>query len=212
MITTSNRSQPSRLLLALVFLCLTTTGIAAPLLVTIEPDAYAHQQVLNTVSPYVTLTTAVPPSNDPTPFAVVAYTDAAGASTGTKVFAHGGGIPFWADIRKLRMDFHAPVTSVSLDFIADGFFGNSYAGRLEAYSAAGVLLTSDDTALLAGGQHETMTVTAPVIAYALAYPPLDPFGDLDHLQFSVVPEPATLVMLATVPLAALTLRRRPKTA
>jgi len=210
MITTSNQSQPLRLLLALAFLSLTTTSIAAPLLVTIEPDAYAHQQVLNTVSPYVTLSTAVPPSNDPT-FAVVAYTDAAGASTGTKVFAHGGGIPFWADIRKLRMDFHVPVTSISLDCIASGFFSNSYAGRLEAYSAAGVLLTSDDTNLLVGGQHETMTVTAPTIAYALAYPPLDPFGDLDHLQFSAVPEPTTLLMLAASPLAALTLRRRSKT-
>jgi hypothetical protein len=208
--TTSNRSQSSRLLIALAFLPLTTTSVAASLLVTIEPDNYADSQKLNTISPFVVLSTAVPPSNVGT-FDVLAYIDAAGASTGTKVFAQGPGVPFWNDTRKLRMDFLAPVSSVSLDYIASGFFDNSYAGRLEAYSTQNVLLASDDTALLTGGQHKTMIVSAPKIAYALAYPPLDPFGDLDHLQFSVVPEPATLLMLATGPLAALTLRRRPKT-
>jgi hypothetical protein len=91
------------------------------------------------------------------------------------------------------------------------FFGNSYTGRLEAYSAVGVLLASDETASLVGGQHETMTVTAPNIAYALAYPPADPFGDLDHLQFSAVPEPSTLLLLATSVLTTFTFRRRPKT-
>src|SRR5215207_7254713 len=90
---------------AIMFLLILIARItfSAPIQVTIEPDAYAHTQLLNTISPFVTLSTAVPPSDSPT-FNVVAYTDAAGASTGTNVFAHGGGIPFWATIRKLRMD------------------------------------------------------------------------------------------------------------
>jgi hypothetical protein len=197
--------------LAIVFLLLAMTKTAATnaVPITIEPDNYADGQVLNTISPFVTLSTAVLPSNNPT-FDVVAYTDTPGASTGSKVFAHGGGVTFWADIRKLRMDFLVPVTSISLDYIARGFFDNSYAGRLEAYSAAGTLLTSDDTALLFGGQHEMMTVTAPNIAYALAYPPLDPFGDLDHLQFTAVPEPGSLLMLVATAPAAFTFRRRRK--
>ena len=109
------------------------------------------------------------------------------------------------------MVFFVPVTSISIDYIASGFFDRSYSGRLEAYTQHNVLVASYNTALLKGGQHETMTVSAPNITYALAYPPLDPFGDLDHLQFTVVPEPATLLMLATIPIAALTLRRRTKT-
>jgi hypothetical protein len=180
---------------------------AAPISVAIEPDSYADAQILNGVSAFVTLSTAVPPSNAPT-FDVVAYTDPAGASTGAKVFAHAGGIPFWSTIRMLRMDFSARVTSISLDYTASGFQSNTYAGRLEAYSSAGVLVASDNTALLAGGQHETMNVTAPQIAYALAYPPADPFGDLDNLHFTAVPEPATCLLSLIGLLGASAHRRR----
>jgi hypothetical protein len=184
-------------------------AVSAPLSITIEPDNYADAQSLASVSPFVTLSTAVPPSNNPT-FDVVAFTDGAGASTGTKVFAHGGGIPFWNTSRILRMDFNAAVTSISLDYTSSGFFDDRYAGRLEAYSAADILLASDDTALLAGGQHETMTLAAPDIKYALAYPPTDPFGDLDHLQFTVVPEPTACMLLLASTLTTLTGRRRNK--
>jgi hypothetical protein len=184
-------------------------AFAAPFSVTIEPDNYADAQSLESVSPFVTLSTAVPPSNNPT-FDVVAYTDAAGASSGVKVFAHAGGIPFWNTTRMLRMDFNTAVTTISLDYTPSGFFNDRYAGRLEAYSSAGILLASDDTALLAGGLHETMTVAAPNIKYALAYPPVDPFGDLDHLQFTIVPEPTACVLLLTSTLSTLTGRRRNK--
>lgn len=185
-------------------------ALAAPISVAIEPDSYADAQVLNGVSPFVTLSTAVPPSNAPT-FDVVAYTDAAGASTGAKVFAHAGGIPFWNTSRMLRMDFNAVVTSISLDYTASGFQGNAYAGRLEAYSTAGALLASTETALLASGQHATMNVAAPQIAYALAYPPVDPFGDLDNLHFTAVPEPTACVLSFIALLTASTHRRRRNT-
>ena len=168
--------------------------------ITIEPDDYSHMQTLNNASPFVTLSTGAPPTNAPT-FDVGAYTVTEGASTGTKVFSHALGIPFWNTSRTLRMDFHVPVTNVSLDYIPSGFFDENYAGRLEAYSASGMLLASYTTALLDKGTFETMTVSAPQIAYALAYPPTDPFGSLDHLQFNVIPEP-TAFGLALVALAA----------
>ena len=164
--------------------------------IVIEPDNYAHQQLLNTISPQVTLSTGAFDDNRPT-FDVVAYTDPADASTGTNVFAHAGGIPFWNTNRTFRMDFHSPVTDIRLDYIASGFFDNLYRGRLEAYSPAGVLVDSYLTAPLSEGQFETMSVHAPQIAWALAYPPEDPFGDLDNLRFTAVPEPVT-GLLATI--------------
>ncbi|MFO0789945.1 MAG: hypothetical protein U0805_10845 [Pirellulales bacterium] len=192
-------------LLALT-ICSATTTSATPISVTIEPDSYADSQILNTISPYVTLSTGVPPANAPT-FDVVADTDPTGASTGTKVFAHAGGIPFWNTSRTLRMDFVVPATTISLDYIASGFMSNSYTGRLDAFSSTGTLLDSYETALLAAGQFETMTVTAPHIAYAIAHPPSDPFGNFDHLTFTAVPEPTWLVTLLIALSATLFTRR-----
>jgi hypothetical protein len=172
----------------------------------IEPDYYAHTQVLNNVSSHVTLSTGAFSDNRPT-FDVVAYTEAADASTGTNVFAHGGGIPFWNTNRTFRMDFHSLVTSIQLDYIASGFQGSSYRGRLEAYSLAGVLLDSYLTAPLGDGEFETMVVDAPQIAWALAYPPEDPFGDLDNLRFTVVPEPGAAVLIGIAVFGGLLNRR-----
>jgi hypothetical protein len=173
----------------------------------IEPDDYAHTQVLDTVSPHVTLSTGAFSDNRPT-FDVVSYTEAADASTGTKVFAHAGGIPFWNTSRTFRMDFHSLVTRIQLDYIGSGFFDDSYQGRLDAFSSAGVLLDSYLTSPLSEGQFETMTVEAPQIAWALAYPPEDPFGDLDHLRFTVVPEPETVALVALAAWGGLSVRRR----
>lgn len=181
-------------------------AFAAAVPVVIEPDDYADSQNLSNVSPFVTLSAAVPPTNAPT-FDVLATSDSTGASTGTKVFSHAG-VPFWSTDRIFRMDFHPFATSVSLDYIASGFFSNLYAGRLEAYSSTGVLLASDNTAPLAGGRFETMSVAAPQIAYALAYPPADPFGDLDHLTFTSVPEPAGVALCAGGVLAAVAFTTR----
>jgi hypothetical protein len=100
------------------------------------------------------------------------------------------------------------VTDISLDYIASGFFDNLYRGRLEAYSPAGVLVDSYLTAPLAEGQFETMRVNAPQIAWALAYPPEDPFGDLDNLRFTAVPEPATALLAAIAVGPSGLLRRR----
>jgi len=177
--------------------------------IVIEPDRYAERYVLNTISPHVTLSTAAFDDDRPT-FDVVSRMDSNDSSTGVKVFAHGPGVRFWNDNRKFRMDFHTKVTSVSIDYIASGFFDEPYVGRLEAYSHSGVLLDSYITSPLAEGQFETMTVSAPRIAYALAFPPDDPFGDLDHLRFTI-PEPGGLAMcgLGALGLAWFRRRRRP---
>jgi hypothetical protein len=161
--------------------------------VEVEPDDYTDGTILDNVSPWVTLSTGAFSDNRPT-FSVQAKIDASAASTGTKVFAHSG-IAFWNTSRTFRMDFHAPATSVSVDYIASGFFSRVHTGRLEAYSSSGSLLGFYETAPLAGAQHETMTVSVPGIAYALAYPPVDPFGDMDHLRFTVVPEPNSAGMM-----------------
>jgi hypothetical protein len=174
--------------------------------IVIEPDDYLEDQILNTVSPHVTLSAAAFSDNRPT-FDVTARTDASDTSTGTKVFTHSG-VSFWNDSRKLRMDFHSQVNSVSVDYIASGFSSESYVGRLEAYSAGGILIDTYETSPLAESQFETMTVTAPQIAYALAYPPEDPFGDLDNLRFNI-PEPTTLaIAIFGIAICGMKIRRR----
>jgi hypothetical protein len=167
---------------------------AATQTVVIEPDDYADGQVLNTVSPFVRLSTGAFADYRPT-FDVTAVTDVLGASTGNKVFAHGPGVAFWNNQRVLRMDFLVPATEISIDYIGSGTGGGSFAGLLQAYLANGTLVASDTTALMAGGVHERMSVAASRIDYAFAYPPSDTFGDLDHLAFTV-PEPATWLLLS----------------
>jgi MYXO-CTERM domain-containing protein len=211
---TATRRWHLRYLPAFVFLFGPCAGAAragiVPQLVTIEPDNYATGQILDHVSPHVTLSTGAFSDYRPT-FSVSAAEDSDGASTGTKVFAQGAGVSFWNINRALRMDFHAFVTNVRVDYMGSGFFGESYTARLEAYSPAGVLLSSDVTAPLAGGQVEALSVSAPRIGYALAFPVDDPFGDLDNLSFTV-PEPATPLLGAFAIGAVAFIRRRRRAA
>ena len=68
-------------------------------------------------------------------------------------------------------------------------------GRLEAYGTGGQLLAFDETAPLAAGRFETLSITRPTsdIAYTLAYTSAGSFGRLDALTFEggrgVVPSP-----------------------
>jgi hypothetical protein len=163
--------------------------------ITIEPDDYATGTVLDNVSPWVTLSTAVPPNNVAT-FSVWASETTSGtpapSSTGTKTFSHVG-IPFWNTSRILRMDFHEFVDEIKLDYISSGSLPAAI-GRIEAYSWNNILLAVDETAPLGDNQFETLSVAAPQIAYAFAYPPADPFGGFDNLRFNVVPEPGAMVL------------------
>ncbi len=209
-ITIGNACCRSAATVALLVGSLAHTAWSAPFPGTetvIEPDDYAEGQLLNNISPHVTLSTGAFDDNRPT-FDVVAREDLGDASTGNKVFAHGTGVRFWNSDRTFRMDFHSPATSIQIDYIASGFFDNTYRGLLEAYSSTGVLLDSYLTAPLAEGQFETMTVEAPQIAWALAYPPDDPFGDLDYLRFTVVPEPRTMLLAGIAAVGMMTSRRR----
>lgn len=194
-----------------------TLAIASPIMgsaahgttlqvVTIEPDNYAHRQQLTNISPLIRLTTAGSNLEPIQIFAVQAYTAAERATTGSKVFAHSG-IPFWNSNSRLRMDCFTPVFAVSIDYKSSGLAFNSYVGVLEAYGSGG-LLSRYTTSLLGPGGIETMTVSSnTAIDFVIAYPPADPFGDLDHLVFST-PEPSTLAIAALGALGLLVGARR----
>lgn len=187
----------SRQLLPLVaaLTCAVATAKASQTYV-VEPDNYVNGTVLNNVLPFVTLSTGAFSDNRPT-FDVTAETVGVGAtaSTGSKVFAHVG-IPFWNTNRTFRMDFAAAPEAIEIDYIASGHLSQSFAGRLEGYAANGNLIAAVETPLLAEDQFATLVLNAPGVAYALAYPPLDPFGRLDNLRI-VIPEPVTFYLVAT---------------
>jgi hypothetical protein len=156
----------------------------------LEPDAFAAGTVLTGVDPRVALT-ILGTSNEPLGFGVTAEVDA-GATTGSKVFAHSG-VPFFGTSRKLKMTFSPPVDRVAIDFSGGAAIGTEI-GRLEIYDAAGTLLNAYVTQPRAHRVKETMALSAPgkTIAYAIAYTdPSGSFGRLDNLTFGP-PEPEAL--------------------
>lgn len=180
-------------------------------LITIEPDNYSSPTLLNHAFPQVSLVTAGA-NNLPIPFDVTAVYDGFGyASTGTNVFGHAGGIPFWNSDRRLRMDFASPANYLAIDFIGGEFFTNEFA-RLEVFSSTGNLLGSYQSAPRAADSVETMFISRPAgdIAWAVAYLPPEGgvFGRFDRLQFSVVPEPTVFALLAATALAVTNRRSR----
>ncbi|MCA9050283.1 MAG: hypothetical protein KDA89_16220, partial [Planctomycetaceae bacterium] len=118
---------------------------------------------------------------------------ASDASTGTMVFSTrytggGGQTVFTESTRQLRMDFHAPTTSVSLDVIGLPGSGNTDRGRITAYDSNGVQVGFATSALLVNGQHETLTITRAEgdIAYVIASAADNQTVRLDNLHFSVL--------------------------
>ena len=167
---------------------------------TVEPDDHPAGTVLTNVNPAVRLVTTTPIGPD-----TFDITSAEGDSaitdlspTGTRVFAHVG-VPFFLDSRKLRAEFDGVTSAVSLAFAGSDTGGD--VGRLEAYGTGGQLLAFDETAPLAAGRFETLSVTRPTsdIAYTLAYTSAGSFGRLDALAFErpvPVPEPGGIVTAA----------------
>ena len=156
----------------------------------LEPDGFAAGTVLTGVDPRVALS-VLGTSNEPLGFGVTAVVDA-GATTGSKVFAHSG-VPFFGNSRKLKMNFSPPVDRVAIDFSGGASIGTEI-GRLEIYDAAGTLLNTYVTQSRAYRAKETMTLSTPgkFIAYAIAYTdPSGSFGRLDNLTFGP-PEPEAL--------------------
>ena len=87
--------------------------------------------------------------------------------------------------RRLRVDFAAPVSTVSIRALAAGA-GNSF-GRLEAFDSTGRLIARFTTTVtgLTSGQSEVMTVSRPVpdIAYVIARAHLGSEIGLDTLTW-----------------------------
>ncbi|MGE0481826.1 MAG: PEP-CTERM sorting domain-containing protein [Phycisphaerae bacterium] len=185
-----------------------TTMTAGAQTFLVEPDAYSNGAVLTNAHPAVALWTTGG-DNVPVPaFPVTATDDNLDfAPTGANVFAHSN-VPFFNDVRRLRMDFAAPVSLVELAFAGGNTVLQEF-GRLEIYNAASQLLGSYNTALRHGGEVELMLLSRPQgdIQFAVAYTPTEggSFGRFDALRFTVVPEPAAF---ALVGLGALALRRR----
>ena len=169
-------------------------------LITLDPDAFPDGTVLNTVIPGLSLIT-VGPDNVPWPFNVTAATQTFPYSppTGDKVFAHAS-VPFWNDVRRLRMDFNGVVSTINIAFMGSNAL-IAERGQLDAYGVSGQWLGTYTTQPLFGGQVETMGIqrNQPDIAWAVAYtlPGDSVFGRLDHLVFSqpvAVAEPGTVAL------------------
>ena len=186
-------------LFLVLFLCV---GLAGAAVITAEPDDFAAETVLDSAFPGMTL------SGDGSHFADehVYALDWSYTSTGDKVFGNSstfGGSPdirrYWSlGVADLRIDFAFPADSVSIDAIGAS---STSLGRLEAYDAAGVLVTWYHSTGLGLGEVETMTVSVPdySIAYVLAGGRPDKGGVyLDNLQADVVPEPSTFVILSSL--------------
>jgi hypothetical protein len=183
--------------------------------IVIEPDAYTNGAVLNFVNPAVNLIIA-DHNNALLPFGVQAATSIFpfAPPTGTNVFA-AGGVPFFNNDRRLRMDFAGLVSTLSIDF-QGGSSGLAEQGMLSVYDLNNVLLGSYTTAGLLGGQIETMNITRPNpdIAYAVAWTITanSPFGRLDHLVFNApipVPEPSALWIVGAGLVTFFALRKMP---
>lgn len=193
----------ARRLAATLSVCLLSAAVHAGI-VTVEPDDYPPGADLTSVSPAVTLRVAAS-DNTILPFPVLAA-ESANAPTGTRVFSHAG-VPFFNDIRRLRMDFTQPVQTVGLLF-SGGDFVNPEFGLLQVYNSSNQLLAQVTSAPHGRDTFELLSLNRPQndIAWALAYTPLEggSFGRFDALSITV-PEPGSAVALGLLTLA---MRRR----
>jgi hypothetical protein len=114
------------------------------------------------------------------------------SSTGLRAFGffNRQGISWqhrWAPDKILQITFDQPVGNVQLDAVGLGAASNPSFGRLEAYDAAGNLLTRYTSAALVVGQSETMQVSdnAGRIASVRAFGHAFSNVGLDHLRYGV---------------------------
>jgi hypothetical protein len=201
-----------------VFACGLVTMLATvseAVLYTAEPDSFPEGANISHSFPGIAvISTGAGYDNDfdPNVFALSSLTHAEPftASTGVRVFgtndanfptSFGG-----AGGAQMRVDFSLPTSMVKLDAIGND---SSDFGRLQAYSAANVLLSSYNTASLATSVFETMTVSSGTnIAYVLASGPNGQSVGFDYLRFEAVPEPSEAILIVFAALKALCIRRR----
>jgi hypothetical protein len=167
-------------------------------LIIVEPDDFAVGADLSNPAKGLHLSTALS-DNSPVPLFVVRAAADNLASTGKLVFSHVG-IPFFNDIRRLRMDFDTPASAITIDYIDSGFFGTEFA-HLNVYGKGGVLLQSVTSGVHPAGVVEPLSITRPTndIQFAVAYSDGLTFGRFDFLRTevgptAVVPEPSTALL------------------
>jgi hypothetical protein len=109
----------------------------------------------------------------------------------------------------MRVDFASPTNYVAIDVIGND---SSDMGQLLAFNSLGTQIGSYTSGTVGTSQFETMSVTRPVwdIAYVLASGYSGESAGLDHLQYNVVPEPSTFILLSmgAIGLLAFAWRRR----
>lgn len=181
--------------------------------VSIEPDDFAESTTLNDINPLVQLRIydGVLRTNFPVDFgvfptpSVIPVTanekiDIFGGyhtSTGTKTFGHFG-ITFFPESRQLAMRFPSLASQVELDFVGTNTIAGQI-GVLEIFNASGVMLDSMTSSSLLAHQIATLRLSRSPgdIGYARAYfsPSANPFGTLDNLRFTTLPEPPASILL-----------------
>ena len=160
----------------------------------ILPNDFLVDQVVEHVSPLLTLSTA-DADNNPTDDKVVATTDAL-LSPDAKVFTHEENAA-WSLDRRFRVNMHGLANRVEIQF--HGAAAESEVGRLVTYSVTGEELASVETLPLDSGDSEVLAIERDHfdISYAVAYTsePADGTGGslrLTDLRVQVVGEPLAI--------------------
>jgi hypothetical protein len=152
----------------------------------VEPSLYAAGSILNNVAANEGVTIS---ATGPGVASADVYSRISTLVSGNnRVFeadlAAGGAAKVWNANQKLRVDFAAPVSSVSLKALRPSNAGSAGAyGRLEAYSSDGTLLTRFNTQNITSPVTMTVTRNAGDIAYVIAYGRFDTSVVLDTLQW-----------------------------
>jgi hypothetical protein len=139
----------------------------------IEPNDYVESTILNTIQPGITVSVIGATAGGDSVMARTSSQSsnkifyAASSSHETFTTQRDSTGNNLAVDRRLKAEFNAPVTSVSLKAIGSG---TSSVGRLDAFDANGILIGRYTTGVLGAGQSEVMTITHPSadIKYVIA--------------------------------------------
>lgn len=195
------------IVIAVLSICIPT---ASALTVTVEPDDFADGIDISELLPGISLSAVG--GYDNLDGSVYVSPDGL-ASTGTNVFANNLSFErqwYLDDTRgfALRADFTSPADTVAIDIIGDD---PDDIGTLTAYNAAGEIIETVTTAPLNTGQIFTAQINAG--AFEIAYIIAGGQGNtvhLDNLTVSLIPEPATLLLLSIGAIAIRKRRRNPQ--
>ncbi|MEZ6059031.1 MAG: SdrD B-like domain-containing protein [Planctomycetaceae bacterium] len=155
--------------------------------ISLEPDNYPNMDVSN-VLPEVTLT-AEYGSGQTSPVGTIQVPSGT-TSTGQYAFTYDADGTTWSKSSqfpaRMKVELNGSVPSVSLDFTAATA---NTAGLLQAFDAAGNLIASKTTGVLALNQFGTVTIFAPGMAYLYATSANAGSVVLDNLRLTTEIEP-----------------------